>query len=118
MTQSGNSTGMAGIEAELRNASVLENAGRLQEALQVYQGLIAEGCDLAEVYRRCGRVCWDLQHVDDALAALAKARDLAPEDPRAQVDMAEIKVALNDILEAEALLKRPCGWHPMIVISA
>ena len=93
------------MEAQLREAAMLQRVSRLQEAAEIYERLCRDNPEHAEAHRLFGRLSWDLQQPDRALELLTRAAALAPGEAQPHLDLAEIHAGLGRQQDAEIALK-------------
>ena len=97
---------------ELQAAERLEAAGRLGEAGAIYQDLQTRFPEAAEVYRRFGRLSSHEGNAERALSLLSQARDLAPQDPRVRIDLAETLVGAGRLQDAVPEVEQAIALAP------
>ncbi|RMF84277.1 MAG: tetratricopeptide repeat protein, partial [Nitrospirae bacterium] len=97
-----------GGEAELRyrRAGHLLEAGKPGAAVVELKAALERRPDWAPAERRLGRAYLALGRYEKARAALARAAELAPENPEVVLDLAEAEIHLDRLEEAEAHLER------------
>jgi tetratricopeptide (TPR) repeat protein len=70
-------------EIALRQAALYEDQGRIEEALQIYAGVIPTLAEPGPVYLRAGKLRYDLGQYSRALANYQTALATMPESPEA-----------------------------------
>ena len=100
------------IQFELKTADRLEKAGRLDEAADVLERLLAHYPDHGETLRRCGRLAWDRQEPERAIQLLQQATEGESPSQGALVDLAEIYYVLQRLDDAETALRRAAELDP------
>ena len=100
------------IQFELKTADRLEKAGRLDEAADIFERLLAHYPEHGETLRRYGRLAWDRQQPERAIELLQQAAGAEPPSQRALVDLAEIHHGLNRLDKAKALLVKAFELNP------
>lgn len=108
----------ASVEARVNLANLLSETDRPDAALDVLRpALDAEGT-IPAVWRALGMAQTKRGEVEEAIYALTRARDLAPDDPEIRVDLAHALLAAGELREgfleyewrwrSRAMQPRPC----------
>ena len=75
------------LGSELRSATDLELAGRLEEAAEIYQRLADDHPTSWTVRQRYARLSWNRQRREQAFALLDEALAIAPEQPALHAEL-------------------------------
>ncbi|HLJ57738.1 MAG TPA: tetratricopeptide repeat protein [Chthonomonadaceae bacterium] len=104
----------ADVDAYVGLANLAQASGNHAEAWRrLHEALTTAGSSgTAESYRTLARAYQDMNDAHGAEQALRKALDSAPDDSRAELQMAELLVTAGRLPEARPLLDRVLAAHP------
>ncbi|MBA3822857.1 MAG: tetratricopeptide repeat protein [Ktedonobacterales bacterium] len=100
------------FEAQLALAQIHFNARRLDEALAVYQSLLAENAQVPRVLVPYGRALIEDVQMNEAQAVLERAVSIAADDPFAQCALAELLVERNNLAAATVHVREALRLWP------
>jgi Flp pilus assembly protein TadD len=88
--------------------------GRVRTALGAFRVAAALDPRRVDAHWRIGHCLVKLRRVPEALAALQRARDLAPDDPRVLNTCAVVHMLAGNLLEAVRLARRATQFAPRV----
>lgn len=105
-------TGEDGMKDRIREAEILRDSGKLEEARAVLVTLIAEQPGAALVHYKLGIVLSRLDRPDEAANSYREALRLEPPYPEAANNLAVLLIAEGRWFEADALLRQAMAERP------
>ncbi len=100
------------FESQLALAQIHANARRLQDALAVYQSLLARHSNVPRVLVPYGLTLLECDRVDEAKAVLSRAVTVSTEDPFAHCAMAAVLVEASDLAAASVHVREALRLWP------
>lgn len=102
---------------DLNQALDLHRAGRLAEAVAVYEGLVAQNPDAQPVLNYGGLARFQQGDAEGALVWLQRAVDLNPEDQSACNNLAAVLKATGRVEQATELYRSVVAQHPRYALA-
>jgi tetratricopeptide (TPR) repeat protein len=96
----------------LMEAALLRARGKLGEAEELYQAVLAREPDNANVYQLLGQLAMEQGHYTDAAVLLKRATGLAPDNASAWVDLGNAYAGQERFDDAEAATRRAIQLQP------
>ena len=96
----------------LMEAALLRARGKLGEAEELYQAVLAREPDNANVYQLLGQLAMEQGHYTDAAVFLKRATGLAPDNASAWVDLGNAYAGQERFDDAEAATRRAIQLQP------
>jgi tetratricopeptide (TPR) repeat protein len=93
------------LGSDLRSATDLELAGRLEEAAEIYRRLASDNPQNWEVRQRFARLSWNRQQRDQAFAWLGEAIEISPDQPELHIERADYLFAIGRLDEARVSIR-------------
>jgi tetratricopeptide (TPR) repeat protein len=100
------------LGSELRSATDLELAGRLEEAAAIYQQLAEDHPASWKVRQRYARLSWNRQRREQAFALLDEALAIAPEQSALHAERADYLFAMGHLEAAQASMQEASRLAP------
>ncbi len=105
----------AGAQSTMTNGIEAMSSNRLDQALAIFDRLVAEAPDFAEAWNKRATVHFLLGNLDESIADVAHTLDLEPRHFGALSGLGQINLAQRDEASALAAFEDAIAVHPYLV---